>query len=142
MNLRFIFLARLAEIGPDGLVTAVGAGIDRIDTGGFPWAWGLMSFIAQLRLTKEEASGEHVQSVERETPDGQIEPLLTGAPMMRVTPAAYTGPDGNVGLTVCLPLMNSIFPRAGVYKYRFKIDGQTLGETELLVAGPVQEETK
>jgi hypothetical protein len=138
MQLRGIFLARFAEVGHDGLFTAVGGGIDAIQTGGFPWAWGLMYLLCQIRLTKEEAIGEHVQVIERETPDGQIEPLLPGTPMMQMPATAHTGPDGNVGLTISFPLYNSIFPRAGVYKYRFKIDDQAVGVAELLVTGPEQ----
>jgi hypothetical protein len=139
MHLRVIFLARYAEIGLDGLFTAVGGGIDRINVEGFPWAWGIMFLIAQLRLTREEALGEHVQAVERETPNGQVEPIVTGAPMLRMPSTAEIGPDGNVGLTVSAPLYNSIFPQAGVYKYRFMIDGQAVGVAELLVAGPAEE---
>jgi hypothetical protein len=140
MLVRDIFLARYAEPGPDGLFTVVGGGIDRINTGGFPWSWGLLFLIARVRLTREEALGEHVFAVEREAPDGRIEPIVTEVPLLRMRPPAEVGPDGNVGLTMSLPMVNSLFSQAGVYRYRYKIDGQEVGVAELLLAESTQDE--
>jgi hypothetical protein len=56
--------------------------------------------------------------------------------MLAMPPGADLGPDGRLGLTFIVCLVNLAFPEAGVYKYRFKIDGHELGVAELLVAGP------
>src|SRR4051812_21102017 len=105
MKLEDIFFARFAEIGPDGLFTVVGGGVNRINVGGFPWTWGIMFLVAQVRLTTEEAQGLHVQSVEREVPDGQIESIVAESPLLQLSPTAETGPDGKVGLTISLCLV-------------------------------------
>jgi hypothetical protein len=136
MKLEDIFLARFAELGPDGLFTVVGGGMDRINVGGFPWSWGFLFLVVRIRLTTEEAQTEHRTAVERETPDGQIEPIGADSPMMPLPPTADLGPDGLVGLTFTVCLVNLFFPKAGVYKYRFKIDGQEVGVAKLLVTGP------
>jgi hypothetical protein len=143
MELESIFFARYAEIGPDGLFTAVGAGLNRIDAGGFPWAWGFLFLLARVRLTIEEGQGQHVTAVERETPTGQVEPIIgSESSMMRVPPWAALGPDGKVGIAFNVCLAQLMFPVPGVYKYRFKIDGQEVGVAQLLVAGPPQGEQK
>jgi hypothetical protein len=138
MQLEDIFLAKFAELTPDGLFTVVGGGVNRINAGGFPWAWGFLFLLVRIRLTTEEAQAQHVTAVERETPDGQIEPIGPESPMMPLPPTADIGPDGRVGLTFTLCLVNLVFPEAGVYKYHFKIDGQEVGVAELLVVGPTQ----
>ncbi|HEV3255435.1 MAG TPA: hypothetical protein VG013_01020 [Gemmataceae bacterium] len=140
MQLVDIFLARFAELGADGLFTVVGGGLDRIEAQGFPSSWGFLFLLARIRLTTEEGLAHHTTAVERETPNGQIEPIGADSPMMRLPPAPEIGPDGRVGLSFNVCLVNLFFPEAGVYKYRFKIDGQAIGVAELLVTGPAQGE--
>src|SRR5262245_12456575 len=120
MKLEDIFFARFAELGPDGLFTAIGGGLNRINAGGFPWTWGLLFLVVRIRLTTEEAQGQHTTAVERETPNGQIEPIEPESPMMTMPATADVGPDGRVGLTFIVCLVNLAFPESGVYKYRFK----------------------
>ncbi|MCI0460793.1 MAG: hypothetical protein L0Z62_27910 [Gemmataceae bacterium] len=112
--------------------------MNRINTGGFPWSWGLLWLVARIRLTTDEALRRHVTAVERETPNGQVEPIGAESPVQPIFSTAEIGPDGRFGLTVNFCLMNLYFPEAGVYKYRFKIDGQEIGVAELLVTGPAQ----
>jgi hypothetical protein len=140
MELESIFFARYAEIGPDGMFTAAGGGVNRINAGGFPWSWGFLFLLVRVRLTIEEGQGQHMTAVEREYPSGQVEPIGAESPMMPVPPTADLGPDGRVGITFNVCLTSLFFPQAGVYKYRFKIDGQEIGVAELLVAGPLQGE--
>jgi hypothetical protein len=140
MQLEYIFLARYAELAPDGLFTVVGGGVDRINAGGFPWSWGYLFLVAQVRLPIQEAQREHRTAVERETPAGQIEPIGAESPMTPVPPTVEVGIDGNVRFSFNLSLVNLIFPEAGVYKYRLKIDGREIGTAELLVAGPTKGE--
>ena len=78
--------------------------------------------------------------MEPETPYGQTEPIEAESLMMSLPTTAEIGPDGRVGLSFRVCLVNLFFPEAGVYKYRFKIDGQEIGVAELLVTGPVQGE--
>lgn len=138
MELEDTFLAKFAEITPDGLFTVVGGGVNKIQAGEFPWAWGLLFLLVRIRLTPQEATGEHTTAVERETPSGQIEPIGMESPMMRMPPVAELGPDGKLGLSFSVCLVNLLFPEPGVYKYRFRIDGQVISAAELLVAGPAQ----
>jgi hypothetical protein len=140
MKLEDIFFARYAEIGPDGLFTTVGGGVNKIRAGGFPWSWGVLFLLVRIRLTREEAQGQHMTAVERETPNGQVEPIGAESPMLPVPPWADLGPDGRLSLAFNVCLMNLIFPEAGVYSYRFKIDGQEIGVAQLLVEGPAQGE--
>ncbi len=140
MQLDDVFLAKFAELGPDGLFTVVGGGVDRINVGALPWSWGFLYLLARVRLTTEEAQARHVWSVERETPYGRIEPVTEESPMEPLSPTAEIGPDGRVGLSFIIYLVNLIFTEPGVYKYRFKIDGREFGVAELLVAGPAQGE--
>ncbi len=138
MLLEDIFLAKFAELTPDGLFTVVGGGVNRINAGAFPWSWALFVLLARIRLTKEEGQSQHLTAVEREAPNGQIELVLANSPMAPLPDAATIGPDGNLGLSFTYWLANQVFPEAGVYKYRFKIDGQEIGAAELLVAAPVE----
>jgi hypothetical protein len=136
MELEDIFLAKFADITPDGLFTVVGGGVNKIQAGEFPWAWGLLFLLVRIRLTTQEATGEHKTAVERETPSGQVEPIGPEAPMPRMTPGAESGPDGKLGISFSVCLVNLLFPEPGVYKYRFKIDGREIGTADLLVTGP------
>jgi hypothetical protein len=140
MQLEDVFLAKFAELTPDGLFTVVGGGVNRINAGGFPWSWGFLFLVVRIRLTSEEAQAEHVTVVEREAPDGQIEPIGEESPMVHLASTAETGPDNRYVLNFNVCLVNLVFPEAGVYKYRFKIDGQPIGVAELLVIGPSQGE--
>jgi hypothetical protein len=72
MQLEDIFLARYAELTPDGLFTVVGGGVNRINASGFPWSWGFLFLLARVRLTAEEAKGQHRTAVEREAPDRRV----------------------------------------------------------------------
>ena len=54
--------------------------------------------------------------------------------MMPWSPQWETGPDEKVGLSFCYGWSNVIFPEAGVYTYRLKIDGRELGTAKLLLA--------
>src|SRR5262249_53784969 len=139
MNLEHIFFARYVELGPDGLFTVVGGGLNRINAGELPWSWGILFLLTGLRLTTEEAQGEHTVAIYRETPGGQLDRLTEG-PLAPLTPNADVGPDGRVGLIYALCLVSQHFAEAGVYKYQVKIDGQVLGVAELLLAGPAQGE--
>jgi hypothetical protein len=96
--------------------------------------------LARIRLTTEEAQAQHVTNVERETPNGQIEAITAESPMEPLSSTAEIGPDGRVGLSYIIYLVNLLFPEPGVYKYRFKIDRQAVGVAELLVAAPPQAE--
>lgn len=138
MELQDIFLARFAEIAPDGLFTAVGAGINRINVNGFPWTLGFLFMLTRYRLSPEEAGRQHVMAVERETPSGQTEPIGTEFPMIHLPPSTEPGPDGDFVYSLSYLLGNLVFLEAGVYKYRLKIDGHKIGEAHLLVAGPTQ----
>jgi hypothetical protein len=136
MQLEDSFLAKFAELTPDGLFTVVGGGFNTIQAGGFPWSWGFLYFVVRIRLTTTEAQAAHTTSIERETPNGQIEPLIGESPMLLLSPKADIGPDGKVGLSFITCLVNLIFLEAGVYTYCFKIDGQQVGFAKLLVVGP------
>src|SRR5258708_5585582 len=133
MQLEDIFLARFADLTPDGLFTVVGGGVSRINATEFPWSWGIMFLLARLRLTAEEAQNQHLTAVEREAPTGQIEAIGDAAPLLPLPPEAETGPDGRFGLHFSYCLVNLLFPRPGVYKYRLKIGGREVGAAELLV---------
>jgi hypothetical protein len=138
MELERIFLARFAEITPDGLFTAVGGGMNRISVSGFPWSLGFLFLLAQYRLSAEEAGRQHVMAVEREPPNGRAEPIGAEFPMIPLSPNTPAGPDGKFVFSLSYLLANPAFPEAGVYKYRLKIDGHRIGEVQLLVAGPTQ----
>lgn len=140
MLLEDVFLAKFAEFGPDGLFTVVGGGVNRINVSEFPSSWGFLYLLARVRLTTEEAQAQHVTNVERESPNGNVEPVTAESPMEPLSPTAEMGPDGRAGLTFIIFLVNLLFPEPGVYKYRFKIDGREMGVAELLVAGPAESE--
>jgi hypothetical protein len=138
MELQDIFLARYADVAPDGLFTAVGGGINRINVSGFPWSLGFLFMLARYRLSSEEVARQHVMAVDRVTPNGQTEPLGAEFPMIQLAPHTQPGPDGKFVFSLSYLLANLVFPEDGVYKYRLKIDGQKIGEAHLLVAGPTQ----
>jgi hypothetical protein len=131
-----ILLARYIELTADGTFTVVGGGVSRINTGGFPWSWGVLFLLARLRMTLEEGQGKHMIAVECETPSGETEPVGEETQMLSATPETELGPDGLVGLNFNYCMVNLHFPKPGVYKYRLKIDGQAVGSADLLVAGP------
>jgi len=140
MELERIFLARYAEVTPDGLFTAIGGGMNRISVSGFPWSMGFLFLITQYRVSAEEGGRPHVVAVERQTPAGRIEPIGTEFPMIGLPPDTPAGPDGMFVFGLSYLLANPTFPEAGVYRYRLKIDGQGIGEARLLVAGPAQQD--
>jgi hypothetical protein len=138
MELERVFLARFAEITPDGLFTAVGGGMNRINVSGFPWSTGFLFLLAQYRVSAEEAGRPHVMAVEREAPTGRTEPIGAEFPMIPLSPNTPAGPDGNFVFSLSYLLANPAFPEAGVYRYRLKIDGHRIGEAQLLLAGVTQ----
>lgn len=136
MELENIFLAKFAEVAPDGLFTVVGGGLSKITPSAFPSSWGFLFLLARVRLAIEEAQAQHVICVERETPNGQVEVIGPDHPMARMPSTAEVGRDGRVGISFCLCLVDLVFPEAGIYKVRFKIDGQEMGMVELWVEAP------
>jgi len=138
MELENIFLAKFADITPDGLFTVHGGGLNRIDTERFPCTWSFLYLVARVRLTAEEAQGQHVLESDQEKPNGQIEPLASPSPLEPLPSTVKPGPEGTVGLTLCLGMVNPVFPEPGVYKFRVKIDGQAVGAANLLVGAPAQ----
>jgi hypothetical protein len=136
MELEYIFLAKFAELGAEGLFTVVGGGLNRINAQSLPWSWGVLFLLAQIRITPDEAKKGHVIAIERESPSGQIE-AVCAVPMVQFPSNMLTGPDGKLGLNFNQCIVGSIFYEAGVYKYRLKIDGQEMGAAQLLVAGPL-----
>jgi hypothetical protein len=138
MELARIFLARYAEITPDGLFTAVGGGMNRISVIRFPWTMGFLFLLTQYRLSAEEVGHQHRMAVERETPNGQTEPIGAEFPMIPLPRNTPAGPDGKVDFSLSYLLANPAFPEPGVYKYRLKIDGDRIGEVQLLVAAVTQ----
>jgi hypothetical protein len=86
MELERIFFARYAEITPDGLFTAVGGGMNRIDVGGFPWSIGFLFLLIEYRVSAEEAGAKHVMAIEREAPNGWTEPVGAEFPMIPLPP--------------------------------------------------------
>src|SRR6516162_4998088 len=95
MELEDIFLARYAEIAPDGLFTAVGGGMNRISVHRFPWTLGFLFLVARYRLSSAETKCQHVMAVDREIPNGQTEPVGAEFPMIPLIPNTPPGPDGN-----------------------------------------------
>jgi hypothetical protein len=138
MELERIFFARYAEIAPDGLFTAVGGGMNRIDLGGFPWTIGFFFLLIEYRVSAEEAGRQHVMAIEREAPNARTEPVGAEFPMIPLSPNTAPGPDGKFVFALSYLMTNSTFPEPGVYTYRLKIDGARIGEIQLLVAGPTQ----
>jgi hypothetical protein len=138
MELEDTFFARFADLTPDGLFTVVGGGVNRINASSFPWSWGFMFLLARCRLTIEEAKGQHMLAIERETPNGHTEPIGAEFPMTHLQSAPEIGPDGKVGFSLNYCLVNLIFLEAGLYKYRLKIDGRDMGVANLLVTGPAK----
>jgi hypothetical protein len=139
MQLEYIFLAKFADITDDGLFTVVGGGINKIYADAFPSSWGSLYLVARVHLTVEDAQSQHRIALERESPKGQIEPILGESSTKELPGTPEVGPDDKVGLTFALWLMNLTFAGPGVYKYRFKIDGRELGVAELLIVGPHKE---
>jgi hypothetical protein len=135
MELERIFFARYAEITPDGLFTAVGGGMNRIDARGFPWCIGFLFLLIEYRVSAEEAGRQHVMAVERDAPNGRTEPVGPDFPMIPLPPYTAPGPDGKFVYGLSYLLTNAAFPHPGVYTYRLKIDGDRIGEVQLLVAG-------
>jgi len=66
MELENIFLAKFADLTPDGLFTVHGGGLNRIDTERFPCTWSFLYLVARVRLTAEEAQGQHVLESDQE----------------------------------------------------------------------------
>jgi hypothetical protein len=135
MELDGIFLAKFAELTPDGLFTVVGGGMNKIQVDEFPAVWGFLFLLVRVRITAGEARAQHTTSVERQTPNGLTEPIGTESPMMTVPESAEIDSDDKISLSFNVGLMNLLFPEPGVYKYGFKIDGRLLGAAELLVVG-------
>ena len=140
MQLDDVFLAKFAELGPDGLFTVVGGGVDRINVGALPWSWGFLYLLARVRLTTEEAQGGTCGAWSEKRHTAGLSLSRKNLLWSRCRPRRKSVPDGRVGLSFIIYLVNLIFTEPGVYKYRFKIDGREFGVAELLVAGPAQGE--
>jgi hypothetical protein len=136
LDLENIFLARYAEITPDGLFTAIGGGMNRISAAGFPWSLGFLFLVIQYRASAEEAGRQHMMAVEGEAPGGRAEAVGAEFPMIPLPPNTPAGPGGTFVFGLSYLMTNLFFAGAGVYKYRVKIDGRSIGEVQLLVEGP------
>src|SRR5260370_4009411 len=106
-----IFFAKFAEITTDGLFTVVGGGLNKICADEFPWSWGFLYLLTRVRLTPTEALTQHNTSIERETPNGEIEVIGPESLLLPIaSTAAETGPDNNYGLSFSFCLVNLLFP--------------------------------
>ncbi len=122
MEVEFAFLADAAQTSSDGKLYALGAGIDKVFTPGFPVAHSHVSLVVKIKVHPTECDRDHQLEIQLWDPDGKlIGPRLSGQFRASRQAEDATRP-GFVNLT--LDMVNLEFPRAGAYEFHIILNGE------------------
>jgi hypothetical protein len=125
MELKYVFCAKFADIGPDGLFAAIGGGLDSVAVPQLPAIIQALSVVGCVTVPLEEVHGGHRMRIEMFGPTGDRHPVEIEFP---VTVQVNTDePRRAPRWTFAIGLQNVVFGMEGRHEFRLSVDGNPLG---------------
>jgi len=130
MKLEYAFCAKFADVGLDGLMSAIGVGLDSLNTAQFPAVVSGMAVAGCVTVPLEEVEGDHKMRIELFGPSGDKHPLELEFPVVVQRVEGVTRPPR---WSFAVTLQNVVFGVQGRHEFRLLIDGRQIGSVALHV---------
>lgn len=131
MDIDLALLADAATVDPTGKLNILGV-FDRISAGSFPARHERMVLVLRFSAGMAEA-GSHEVDIRLKGPEGEEMVRLDGE--MQLSPGPGSA-GGVIRVPHVLHLDGMVLPRAGVYAFDVRVDGQHIVSIPLTVADP------
>ncbi len=135
MDVRYLLIARYAEVVPDGSVNLIGAGSDVHLTSALPTALPMLYVVAQVALDTEDAASSHTLKIRIVDPQGG---QITETDVINIAAQPNVPADGeHLGAKIVLALQNIELKVYGRYRIQLYYDEDVVKQAQLGV-DPVQ----
>lgn len=131
MNVSLAFLADAATVHPDGKLSALGLGVDTINTTTFPTQVPSLAVVVKVEFSPTECDRQHVIEVVPLDADGK---LFSNPLRQPVTPPRNAvDPTLPSGAQAILNYLMLQFTKAGAYAFSIIVDGREVKSLPLRV---------
>ncbi len=135
MDVRYLLIARYAEVVQDGSVNLIGAGSDVHLTSALPTALPMLYVVAQVALDMEDAASSHTLKIRVVDPQGG---QIAETDMINIDAQANVpGDREHLGAKIVLGLQNIELKVYGRYRIQLYYDEGIVKQAQLRV-DPVQ----
>jgi hypothetical protein len=138
MDVRYLMLARHAELAPDGAANLIGAGSYLRYDMATPTVLPMLYIATQLTMTVEEAAAPHAIEFRVLGPRG--EPIAESDPINLPSQSPTSEDAENLGAVVFLGMQNISLSSAGRYRFWLHVDGSPVKEALLRIDSPARTE--
>jgi hypothetical protein len=125
MELVYAFCAKFADVGPDGLLSVIGGGIDSVNVPQFPAAIAAIAVVGCVSVPLEECEGDHRLQIELFGPTGDRNPLEIDFPLD--FHPRLDAPPRDPRMSFAVSLQNLLFGVDGRHQFRILVDSRQLG---------------
>ena len=140
MDVRYLMLARHAELAPDGAANLIGAGSYLRYDMATPTVLPMLYIATQLTMTVEEAAAPHAIEFRVLGPRGES---IAESDPINLPPQSPTFEDAeNLGAVVFLGMQNVSLSSAGRYRFWLHVDGSPVKEAILRIDSPPRADSR
>jgi hypothetical protein len=132
MKFEFAFLAKSAEITPNGLMFVLAGGFDSISGTSFPVTFDRLTLVARLRLKQEECARDHLAVASISGPKGQL--LPDQVKMTFSVPEHRQSPERGNTMTCAFNFNDLVFTEPGDYDFCVRVGDVRVGSSVLSVS--------
>ena len=130
MELEYAFVAKFADVHPDGYFSVIGGGVRAIAVAQLPASHAALAVMVSVGLLPDECQSERRMQLELFDPNGVRQPLEIDFPL----PTPRRPEDQHqVGICAAINLAGVLFGTCGRHEFRISVDGRQLGVVGLLV---------
>jgi hypothetical protein len=135
MDVRYLLIARYAEVAPDGSVNLIGAGSDVHLSSALPTALPMLYVVAQVALDMEDVASSHTLKIRVVDPQGG---QITETDVINIGAQANVPADReHLGAKIVLGLQNIELKEYGRFLIQLYYDDSVVKRAQLRV-DPVQ----
>ena len=133
MNVTLALLADSANVSQEGKLNVLGS-FDNINANAFPCVHPQMVLVMRFDASRAEIGRTKQMEIQLVDPDGTLLGSLKGTFDVPDAPAGQRVTMGNI-----LPLVNTVFQRAGDHAFVIMISGETKAEVALRITDSSEE---
>ncbi len=136
MDVRYLLLARHAELASDGSAHLIGAGSYLRYVVATPTVLPMLYIVTQLTMTVDEAASAHTIEFRVLGPHGEV--IAESEPLNLSSQQPTSEDTENVGAVVFLGMQNVSLSSAGRYRFWLHVDGNPMRDALLKIESPPQ----
>jgi len=131
MEVRYVLLARYAEMALDGTISMIGGALENIPAPTVPYPIPTIYFAAKIALSREETREQHVLGIRVIRPDGSE---LASVRDIAVPSGFELAPEKNfMNANTIVALQGVVLETYGVYLFQLLYDGEVAKDARLVV---------